>query len=91
MSSKSKEYKVNDRAEKAAHFLIACKQANPATKVKVTEAMQVKMYSDLEAMEMMNTTGEEERATAIQGDENKDRGGAHRCGTCLGGSKPCKE
>jgi hypothetical protein len=48
MSLKKKEYKVNDRAKKAAHFFIAC-QADPATRVKVTEAMRVKGYSDLKA------------------------------------------
>jgi hypothetical protein len=45
MSSKRKEYKVDDCAEKAACFFIACK-ANPATKVKVTEAMRVRGYSN---------------------------------------------
>ncbi len=44
MSSKRKEYKVNDCAEKAARFFIPCK-ANPATKMKVTEAMRVRGYS----------------------------------------------
>jgi hypothetical protein len=48
MPSKRKEHKVDDRAEKTACFFIAY-QANPATKVKVMEAMQVKGYSDLEA------------------------------------------
>ncbi len=32
-------------------------QANPATKVKVTNAMQVNGYSDLEAKEMTNMMG----------------------------------
>ncbi len=32
-------------------------QANPATKVKVTEAMQVKGYSDLKANKTANMTG----------------------------------
>jgi hypothetical protein len=41
MSPKRKEYKVNDCAEKAARFFIACK-ASPATKVKMTEAMCAK-------------------------------------------------
>jgi hypothetical protein len=46
----------NDCAEKTARFFIAC-QANPATNVKVTEAMQVKGYSDLEAQETTNMMG----------------------------------
>jgi hypothetical protein len=41
MSSKRKEYKVDDRAEKAARFFVAC-EANPDTRVKVTEAMWVR-------------------------------------------------
>jgi hypothetical protein len=45
MSSKQKEYKVGDCAEKAARFFVAC-QPDPATKVKVTEAMRVSGYSD---------------------------------------------
>ncbi len=48
MSSKRKEYKVDDNAEKVACFFIAC-QANPDTKVKVTEAMWVKGYSNSKA------------------------------------------
>jgi hypothetical protein len=39
---------VDDLAEKAARFFIAC-QANPDTKVKVTEAMPVEGYSNSEA------------------------------------------
>ncbi len=45
MSSKRKEYKVDDRAEKAARFFFS-RHANPGTKVKVTVAMWVKGYSD---------------------------------------------
>jgi hypothetical protein len=48
MSSKRKESKVDDRAEKAACFFMTC-ELNPATKVKVTEAMWVEVYSGLEA------------------------------------------
>ncbi len=51
MSSKRKEYKVDDRTEKAACFFIACK-ADPATKVKVTEAMWVRGYSNHEAADL---------------------------------------
>jgi hypothetical protein len=49
MSLKRKEYKVNESAEteKATSFFIAC-EANPATKVKVTEAMRVMGYSNHE-------------------------------------------
>ncbi len=52
MSSKMKEYKVDDHAEKARSFFVAC-EPNSATKVKVTEAMWVKVYSDLEAANSM--------------------------------------
>jgi hypothetical protein len=48
---KRKEYKVDDCAEKAAHFFIAC-HTDPATKVKVTEAMQVRGYSNGEAADL---------------------------------------
>jgi hypothetical protein len=48
MSSKRKEYKVDDRAEKATRFFITC-QANPDTKVKVIEAMQVMGYFNSKA------------------------------------------
>jgi hypothetical protein len=48
MSLEREEYKVNDCAEKAARFFIAC-QANPATKVKVIKAMRVRGYSDSKA------------------------------------------
>ncbi len=37
--------------------MTAMHQANPATKVQVTEAMWVKGYSDLEAKETTNMTG----------------------------------
>ncbi len=37
-------------------MFLACKE-NVATKVKVTEAMQMKMYSELESKEMTNITG----------------------------------
>jgi hypothetical protein len=48
MSFKRKEYKINDLSEKAARFFVACK-ANPGTKVKVTEAMRVRRYSNCES------------------------------------------
>ncbi len=48
MSLKRMEDKVNDCAEKAAHFFIAC-NANPAIKGKVTETMQGRGYSDCKA------------------------------------------
>jgi hypothetical protein len=41
----------NDRAEKNIRFFIAC-QANQTTKVKVTEDMQVRGYSDSEAAKL---------------------------------------
>ncbi len=49
---KRKEDKVDDCTEKAAHFFITCK-ANPATKVKVTEAMLMRGYSDRESADLM--------------------------------------
>jgi hypothetical protein len=52
MSLKRKEYKVDDHAEKATRFFVACK-ANPATKVKVTEAMQVRVYFDCKSADLM--------------------------------------
>jgi hypothetical protein len=48
MSSKRKEYEVDDHAEKAALFFVAC-QPDPATKVKVAEVMRVRGYSDCKA------------------------------------------
>jgi hypothetical protein len=48
MSSERKEYKVGDCAKKAARFFVACK-ANSDTRVKVTEVMQVRGYSNWEA------------------------------------------
>ncbi len=48
MSLKRKEYNVNDCAEKAVRFFVPCK-ANPATKVKVTEAMRVRGYFNRES------------------------------------------
>jgi hypothetical protein len=51
MSSNRKEYKVDNCAEKAARFFIACK-ASLATKVKVTEAMRVRGYSDCKAADL---------------------------------------
>jgi hypothetical protein len=37
-------------------MFLAC-EANPATKVRVTKAMQMRGYSDLEAKETTNMTG----------------------------------
>jgi hypothetical protein len=44
-------YKADDCTEKAARFIVSCK-ANPATKVKVTEAMRVRGYSDHESTDL---------------------------------------
>jgi hypothetical protein len=52
MSLKRKEYKVNDRAEKAARFFVAC-EANPNSRVKVTEVMRVRGYSNRKAANLM--------------------------------------
>jgi hypothetical protein len=48
MSSKRKKYEVDDRAEKATHFFVAC-QPDSATNVKMMEAMRVRGYSNHEA------------------------------------------
>jgi len=50
MSSKRKEYKVNDRAKKAALFGLAC-EANPATRLSIPAAMRAKGYLDVDAMD----------------------------------------
>jgi hypothetical protein len=52
MSLKRKEYKDDDHTEKAARFFVAG-NANPATKVKVTEPMRVRGYSDCESANLM--------------------------------------
>ena len=46
MSSKSKEYHVDDRLKKAATFFVACK-SNQATWVKISDAMRAKEYLDV--------------------------------------------
>jgi len=50
MFSKRKEYKVDDSTvnEKATCVSVVC-DLNPAAKVKMSEAMQAKGYTDLEA------------------------------------------
>jgi hypothetical protein len=48
MSSKRREYRVDRRAKKAAHFFVAC-HANPDTRVKIPDAMKIKGYSPSEA------------------------------------------
>jgi hypothetical protein len=48
MSSKRREYKVDDRAKKAAIFFRAC-EANPDTRLSIPAAMRAKGYSDVEA------------------------------------------
>ncbi len=48
MSSKRKEYKVDDSAQKAALLFLACK-ANPDTRLSIPAAMRAKGYLDVEA------------------------------------------
>jgi hypothetical protein len=48
MSSKRREYKVDDRAKKAAILFRAC-EANPDTRLSIPAAMRAKGYSDVEA------------------------------------------
>jgi hypothetical protein len=44
MTSKRREYHVDCRAKKAAIFFVAC-DPNPATGVKIPDAMRIKGYS----------------------------------------------
>ncbi len=48
MSSKRKEYKVDDRAKKAAVFFQAC-EARPDTRLSIPAVMRAKGYLDVEA------------------------------------------
>ncbi len=48
MSSKRREYNVDDRTKKAAVFFRAC-EANPDTRLSIPAAMRAKGYSDVEA------------------------------------------
>jgi hypothetical protein len=50
MSFKRKEYKVNDRAKKAALFFLAYK-ANLATRFSIFAAMRVKGYLDVKTID----------------------------------------
>ncbi len=52
MSSKRREYKVDDRAKKAAVFFRAC-EANPGTRLSIPAAMRAKGYSDVEAADQI--------------------------------------
>ncbi len=51
MSSERKEYKIDNCAKKAACFFLACK-ANPDARVKVTEVMRVRGYSNCKAADL---------------------------------------
>jgi hypothetical protein len=48
MTSKRREYHVDCRAKKAAVFFVAC-EPNPATRVKIPNAMRIKGYSPSKA------------------------------------------
>ena len=48
MSSKRKEYKVDDCAKKVALFFLAC-DANPVTRVSILAIVRAKGYSNVEA------------------------------------------
>jgi hypothetical protein len=52
MSLKRREYKVDDRAKKAAVFFRAC-EANPDTRLSIPAAMRAKGYSDVEAADQI--------------------------------------
>jgi hypothetical protein len=47
MTLKRREYHVDCCAKKAAIFFVACEQ-NPATRVKIPDAMRIKGYSPSE-------------------------------------------
>jgi hypothetical protein len=48
MTLKRREYHVDCHAKKAAIFFVACEQ-NPATRVRIPDAMRIKGYSPSEA------------------------------------------
>jgi hypothetical protein len=48
MTSKRRKYHVDCRAKKAAIFFVAC-EPNPATRMKIPDAMRIKGYSPGEA------------------------------------------
>jgi hypothetical protein len=52
MSSKRKEYKVDDRAKKTALLFLAC-EANPDTRLSIPAAMRAKGYSDVKAVDQI--------------------------------------
>jgi hypothetical protein len=52
MSSKKKEYKVDDHAKKAALFFLAS-EANPDTRLSIPAAMRAKGYLDVEATDQI--------------------------------------
>jgi hypothetical protein len=52
MSSKRREYKVDDRTKKAAVFFQAC-EANPDTRLLIPAAMRAKGYADNEAADQI--------------------------------------
>jgi hypothetical protein len=52
MSLKRREYKVDDRAKKAAIFFQAC-EANPDTRLLIPAAMRAKGYLDVKATDQI--------------------------------------
>jgi hypothetical protein len=53
MSSKRREYKVDDRAKKAAIFFQAACEANPDTRLSIPAAMRAKGYLDVKAADQI--------------------------------------
>jgi hypothetical protein len=52
MSSKRREYKVDDHAKKAAIFFRAC-EANPDSRISIPAAMRAKGYLDVETVDQI--------------------------------------
>jgi hypothetical protein len=67
MTLKRREYHVDCRAKKAAIFFVACEQ-NPATRVKIPNAMRIKGHSSSEAANQALQTQVHREAEKIKGD-----------------------
>jgi hypothetical protein len=95
MSSKRKEYKVNDRAKKAALFGLAC-EANPATRLSIPAAMRAKGYLDVDAMDriliqQVRRESQKIRKLSSSGDSGRDcNAGSVKQNKC-GGVGACKD
>jgi hypothetical protein len=52
MSSKRKDYHVDDRSKKAATFFVAC-EPNPDTRLSIPAAMRAKGYSEAKSADQI--------------------------------------